>query len=124
MNANTAFEKLTPESEVLVEFSDNTIIAGSTFGNRKNEMFLSDERLVGGTPWSSLKDSINSFDLNANITTYSEEPWYIGFSEDDKNLFERLIAAENAQFEAGGGTQCLDTNNGLTDSYGDPCSAY
>ena len=69
-NAETAFEKLTPTSMVLVEFSDNTIIAGSTWGNRKKEMFLSEERLVGGIPWRSIKDNAYNFEPNATVTTY------------------------------------------------------
>ena len=42
LNANTAFEKLTDNSFVSVEYSDDTLIANSTWGQLKNIAFLSD----------------------------------------------------------------------------------
>ena len=58
LNANTAFEKLNDESFVSVEYSDDTVIAGSTWGEKKQIAFLSDQRMVGTYDWKTLRDHI------------------------------------------------------------------
>ena len=60
LNANTAFEKLHDGSFVDVVFSDDTAIAGSTWGEIKHIAFLSDERMVGPYNWATLRSRIYS----------------------------------------------------------------
>ena len=81
LNANTAFEKLTDDSFVSVEYSDDTVIANSTWGQVKNIAFLSDERMVGNYPWRDIKAYIyNTFEPSIEHPTYETEEWFTGFT--------------------------------------------
>ena len=77
--------------------------------------------MVGNIPWRDIKAHIyNDFEQS---TTYESEDWFIDLTDDEDALFHRLKDAQELRFSAPV-AECVDTDNGSVDSYGDPCSGY